>query len=143
MEENFNLVLRTYDKDCDRTYVNVWYNSSRSRVKEILFNTLSQPEIYQEVEYSLVVASSAIHCSLGNLAVGRDSSTYDEDRADVETEILETLRDEINVEVEEIKKKDLLQQLEARKQQDAATKEQEEAKEKELYYSLKQKYEHS
>ena len=143
MEENFNLVLRTYDKDCDRTYVDVWYNSSRSRVKEILFNTLSQPEIYQEVEYSLVVASSAIHCSLGNLDVSRDSSTYDEDRADVETEILETLRDEINVEVEEIKKKDLLQQLEARKQQDAATKEQEEAKEKELYYSLKQKYEHS
>ena len=143
MEENFNLVLRTYDKDCDRTYVDVWYNSSRSRVKEILFNTLSQQEIYQEVEYSLVVASSAIHCSLGNLAVGRDSSTYDEDRADVETEILETLRDEINVEVEEIKKKDLLKQLEARKEQDAATKAREEAKEKELYYSLKQKYEHS
>ena len=143
MEENFNLVLRTYDKDCDRTYVDVWYNSSRSRVKEILFNTLSQPEIYQEVEYSLVVASSAIHCSLGNLAVGRDSSTYDEDRADVETEILETLRDEINAEVEEIKKKDLLKQLEARKEQDAATKAREEAKEKELYYSLKQKYEHS
>lgn len=143
MEENFNLVLQTYDKVCDRRFVDVWYNSSRSRVKEILVNTLSQPEVYHKVEYSLVVASSAIHCSLGDLPVSLDSSTYDEDRADVELEILETLRDEINAEVEEIKKKDLLKQLEARKEQDAATKAREEAKEKELYYSLKQKYEHS
>ena len=140
MEENFNLVLR-YTTEYGDDRVEIYFNCSRTTAKELLINTLSQPECYTDVEHNLSVASSNIHCGWGTLDVTFNTDHYDEDRADEEMLIIEKLRDEINAEVEEIKKKDLLEQVEARKQQEEQSLKQQEAQERELLYKLKQKYE--
>lgn len=141
MEENFNLVLRYTDRYHDRRFVDVYYNSSKIEVQNILINVLSEPDIYIDVEYSLTIASSAIHCSVGDLDVNLETKYYDEFLGDKELEILEPLRDEINKKVNELNKERLLKQVEARKHQEKQSLEKQEAQERELLYKLKQKYE--